>query len=187
MPNASNVTAGKPQVAGAVFYADTSTQNLPTDSTTSLHADFTANDVGYISEEGVTNSNEITVEDIKAWGGDIVDSNETEFADKFQFTMIESTNVSALKAVYNDGKVTGTFATGIKVSVGSITHQEKAWVFDMILKSSSTMRLVLPRAKVVALGDITYVDGGVIGYNVTLAAYPDSTGHTHYKYIKASA
>lgn len=184
MPNSANVTVGKPKVAGAVFYAPTSTQNMPTDSTTALHADFTANECGYISEEGVTNGNDIETTDIKAWGGDTVDSEETGFADTFSFTMIEATNITVLKAVYNDNKVTGTFATGIKVSVGAIAHQERAWVIDQILRNSATKRIVIPKAKVIALEEITYTDGEAVGYNITLGAYPDSTGHTHYEYIK---
>ena len=48
MPNASNVSAGKPKVAGAVYRAPKGT-TLPTDATTALASAFV--DMGYVSEE----------------------------------------------------------------------------------------------------------------------------------------
>ena len=54
MPNVSNVSTGKPKVAGAVFFADVGT-TLPTDASSALAAGFA--DLGYVSENGVTNTN----------------------------------------------------------------------------------------------------------------------------------
>ena len=56
----------------------------------------------------------------------------------------------------------------------------------MILNGGYLKRVVIPSAKVTAVGDITYVDGQPIGYEVTLSAAPDSSGNTHYEYLAAS-
>ena len=52
---ATNVTAGKPAVAGAVFRAVLSANlTIPTSATATLSADYKA--LGYVSEDGLTNS-----------------------------------------------------------------------------------------------------------------------------------
>lgn len=55
--NAQNVSVAKPKVGGAVFVAPVGT-DLPTDATTALNAAY--QNVGYISEDGVVNTNSPT-------------------------------------------------------------------------------------------------------------------------------
>ena len=64
MASTANVTAGKPAVAGAIYYAPLGT-TLPTDATTALAAGYTS--LGYISDAGVTLSQSPSTENIKAW------------------------------------------------------------------------------------------------------------------------
>ena len=59
----NNVSAAKPKVGGAVSVAPAGTA-LPTDATTALAAEFTQ--LGYISEDGLTNSIEISTDSVKA-------------------------------------------------------------------------------------------------------------------------
>ena len=54
MPTVSNVSTGKPNVAGAIFCAPIGT-TLPTDTTTTLDAAF--KEMGYAAEDGVVNTN----------------------------------------------------------------------------------------------------------------------------------
>ena len=62
--NARYVTTGKPNISGAVYTAPIGT-TLPTDATTALDTTaFTC--LGYVSEDGLTNNNEMDVSSIKA-------------------------------------------------------------------------------------------------------------------------
>ena len=94
---ATNVAAAKPAVGGALSVAAT-TATLPTDAVTALDTAFTS--VGYISEDGITETNTRESEDIKAFGGEIVLSSQTEFSNTFQLTLIEVLNVDVLKEVF---------------------------------------------------------------------------------------
>lgn len=183
MSTVANVTAGKPKLGGAIYRAPIGTA-LPTDTSTALNAAF--KQLGYVSDDGLTNSNSAEYEDIKAWGGDIVLSTQTEKADKFQFTLLEVLNVDVLAAVYNTANVTGTLANGITVNANSTETEEAEWVIEMVLRNGALKRIVIPRAKITELGDITYTDDEATGYDVTITAYPDATGNTHYEYIKSA-
>ena len=99
-----NVSAVKPRVAGCVFRAPLGT-TLPTDATTALAAAF--KDMGYISDDGITESNARESDDVVAYGGDVVASLQTSKTDTWQMTFIEVKNADMLKAMYGDTNVTG--------------------------------------------------------------------------------
>lgn len=175
------VTAGKPVISGAVFRAPLSdTLVIPTSATTELPSDFKA--MGYVSDDGVTNSNSPSVEDIQAWGTEIVLSTQKEKPDTWKLTLIEALNVEVLKAVYGDANVTGALATGVVVSATADEPEEACWVIDMRMRGNVWKRVVIPRGKVTEIGDITYKDDEVVGYELTITAMP-GTGGTHKEYI----
>jgi hypothetical protein len=179
MPNTSNVATGKPRVGGAVFRAPKGT-TLPKSAVETLATAF--KDMGYISEDGLTNAYSLTSENKKAWGGDVVLVSQTGVEDKVSMTLIEPLNIEVLKAVYGDDNVSGDLTTGIVVKVNSDDKEEYVWVFDMILNGAKK-RLVLPSAILSEVGEIAYKDSDMVGYAVTLTALPDADGQTHYEYI----
>lgn len=176
--NTSNVSVSKPKVGGCIYMAPVGTA-LPTDATTALNSAFV--ELGYVSEDGITNSNSMTTEDIKAWGGDIVYSAETEKTDTFQFTLIEATNINVLKHVYGDDNVTQANGS-ITIRANSTPTAYRSYVIESVLRDKAK-RTVIPSAKVTTVGDIVYKDDTLHGYDTTITAVADTAGNTHYEYI----
>lgn len=180
MSETKYVTTGKPQIGGAVYRAAVGTA-LPTNATETLAAAWKG--MGYVSEDGLTNSNSPDTDTIKAWGGDTVAVIQNSKDDTFSGTFIEALNVDVLKMVYGDDNVSGTVESGITIKANATEAEAYSYVIDMIMKNDLLKRIVIPSATVSKIGDITYSDGDVVGYETTLNATPDSDGNTHYEYI----
>ena len=175
--NSANVGAAKPGVKGAIFWAPADTA-LPTDASTDLAEAFVS--VGYVSDEGLTEKETRSYQKHKAWGGDTVDSSQTEYAKSYSFKMIE-TNETTMKVRYGAENVQ---ADGGKVS--QVKHNAKelpegVWVIEMII-AGKIIRKVMPKGKIDEIGDITYNDGNLVKYDVTLGLYPDSNGDYEIDY-----
>jgi hypothetical protein len=179
----TNVAAGKPKIGGAVFAAPVGT-TLPTDATTALDAAFA--NLGYVSEDGLKNPQEMDKEIIKAWGGDEVLVTNNGRSDSFGYTLIEVLNLDVLKHIYGSANVSGTLADGITVNVNGSDTDEVSMVFELVLRGA-VKRIVVPRARVTEVGEISYTDGDAVGYETTIACQADSAGNTHYEYIKTAA
>lgn len=177
MTNTSaNVLAGVPLATGGISMGPIGTA-LPTDATTALAAGFVK--AGYVGEDGLTESADRSTEKIKAWGGDVVKVVQTDFSTTYTFTFMETLNTDVLKAVYGEDNVTVTAATPttgtlrtVKVNADVLPHM--AFVFEM-KDGDARIRIAVPDGQVTEVGEITYNDGAVIAYEVTVEAFRDST------------
>ena len=178
---ARNVSTGKPKISGAVYRAPLGTA-LPTDATTALSSAYVG--LGFVSEDGLENENELEVSEIKAWGSVIVYRSLDGLTDNFKLTLIESKNVNVLKAVYGDSNVTVDGSGNVHVAVKAEDPVEAVWVFELALRGGIAKRIVISDGAITARDTITYNDSDAIGYGVTISAYPDSNGKTHDEYVE---
>lgn len=181
--NASNVSVGKPKVGGSIKVAPVGT-TLPTDAVSALDVAF--ENLGYVSDAGLTNSSNSETETIKEWGGTAVLIVQTSKEDTFQYALLESLNTEVLKHVYGDDNVTGDLTNGISVIANNNEQEEHSFVIDMILNGGVLKRIVIPKGRVSQVDTITYVNNAAISYNTTLFCAPDTTDKeaTHYEYIQ---
>lgn len=184
MPNSvANIVAGKPKVSGGVYTGDLSTA-LPTDASTAL--DPALKSLGYAGDAGLVFSPSRDVTGVNAWGGDHVADLQTGYTETYKVTLIESLNPDVNKAVYGDGAVVVTAATAehggqLAISRNGSLPPTKLWVFDMGY-GTYARRQVLPIARITDVGDISYTDGDVIAYEVTITSYADADGNFSYEY-----
>ena len=183
--NAKNVSAAKPGISGAIYRAAT-TASLPTTADAVLDSNvFTC--LGYISEDGITNSNSRESDTFKAWGGDTVLTSQTSYTDTFNFKLLEVLNADVLATVFGTENVSGSdLSTGIDVKANSKELPSSAWVIDMIMRDDTLNRVVIPNGKISEVGDIIYSSSDLTAYDITVTAFPDTNGNTHYEYKKAS-
>lgn len=178
--NAKLVTAGKPKIEGAVWVAQEGT-TVPTDAISELDPAFEC--VGYVSDEGMTNAGGRTSENIKAWGGNIVLSPQTEKTDTWAGTFIESLNVVLLRQVYGPDNVEGDLESGIAIKANEKELPYASWVIDMVLTDGALKRVVIARGKITGIEDVNYRDDAAVGFGLTVTAFPDNGGDTHHEYI----
>lgn len=184
MSDATKVSVGKPKVGGAIHWAPLGS-TLPTSATASLDAAFV--ELGYVSEDGLTNNNSPESDTVKAWGGDTVLNLQTDRPDTFALTLLESLNEDVLKTIYGTSNVTKDESGNITVKATAEEMTSGCWVFDMIVKGGRAKRIVVPNGTISELGEITYKDDEAVGYNITITDVPDTNGVYHYEYITASA
>lgn len=181
---ATNVSTGKPRITGGVWVAPR-TASLPTDATSALSSDYKC--LGYVSEDGVANSNELDTSEIKAWGGNIVYRSVNGMDDTFTLALMETMNTDVLKAVYGDSNVIVDGSGNIAVNVVAEEPQELIWVFEIVLRGGKAKRIVVPDGAITSRDEITYNDSDPITYSITVSAYPDASGKTHAEYIEAGS
>lgn len=149
--NKSNITIGHPKAGGAIFWAPLGT-TLPTSATEELDSAF--QNLGYVTEDGVTISTEEESDTIKAWGPEDVIVTQTSYGKTVNLNLMETARESVLKFVYGDKNVTknsnGSFAwddTGEPLPRG-------VFIVDTLQNNGSAE----PRFKRQIFGDSQFVD-----------------------------
>ena len=177
--DSTNVFVAKPKSGGAVYVAPSGT-TPPTDATTALGSSFAC--LGYISDDGSEQEISDDSQDFKAWGGDKVLVVNTSHEEKQKLTFIEQ-NLDVLKQVYGTENVTGTWDSGIAVKHNANDKAEYVYVIEPVLGKTRVNRLVIPRGKVIEIGNIVRKDDALFGYEATIECLVDAQGNNAYEYF----
>lgn len=178
-PNSANVAVGKPKATGGV-YAGATNATLPTNATASLNAGLAA--LGYVGEDGLTQTKGGTVTQVRAWGGDTVKVIKTTDDLSYNWTFLEVTR-EVLTEVFGQDNVewTDNFG-GQKVTINGNLVPRRAYVFEM-LDGDTAIRIVVPNGQLDGQVTVSFVDGAPVGFPVNLIALPDSSGNKAYWYV----
>lgn len=131
------------------------------------------NGLGYVSEDGVTETRDRSSDDIKAWQNSAtVRTVVTDASLTYSFTLIETKKETV--ELYYGTTVTSGVSDGTFIVVPSNTGGRKSFIIDVI-DGAELIRTYVPSGEVTEVGDRVYASGEPIGYEVTITAYPDAT------------
>lgn len=187
MTSAQNVLVGVPdKVSGGIYMAETvlDTDTYPLTDLTSTPTDMEP--AGFISEDGVTETNESETERIRAWGGDTVRVVQTDHTVTYTWTFLESKNATVLKAVYGSDNVEVGPEGLITVKVNSDTLPHQSFSLEM-KDGDSRIRVFIPDGQITNRGEIQYTHTGAIQYEVTVEAFPDSENNKAIKVMESAS
>lgn len=177
--NAKNIYIPAPPEGGAVWSAPLGT-TVPTDATSPLPEAFKS--LGFISEDGIVNSEEAETTEIKAYGGTVVREVQTSRKETFAFTPMEL-NAQVLAEQYGDDNVTVGAGGTVTVVHNAKERPARIYVVESLLEGSTKVaRDVLPEARVTNVGERKLATGEVIQRQVTVSCSPDASGNTAYTY-----
>lgn len=183
--NASRVlvgTADQTNATGAILSAPIGT-TLPTSAVDTLDAAFT--DSGYVSEDGLNLTNDISTASISEWNGQLVRRVKESFDGSLSWSHLQTDEVS-LKNTFGDDNVTVTAATAthgqqIAVAINGELPAAKSWVFKL-KDEDNRILIVVPNGQVTDVEDVSFKASEAIMWGVTLSCYPDASGNSLYIY-----
>lgn len=157
----------------------------PINATSALHASFAG--LGYVSDDGVTENWEDSVDDIIAWqSATNVRSATTESKLSLAATLIETTG-AILQTFHRGSVVAATLdGSGYKIDVKPVQADPSSWVLD-VLDGPKLYRVYVGLGEVVERGEIMYANGQPIAYPITLRGYPDANGNICQKFSNDDA
>lgn len=165
---------------GSVSIAPTAT-TLPTDESTTLNVAF--EDLGLISEDGASIGNSLTKSKLKAWGNGVVRTSVTDFERTVSFKCLE-TNARVLE-LWLGAENTGASPKVAYATSGQPAVVRKALVLDWnetIEGVEYAYRLVLPRAELDSVEDVTVNSNDPVEYGFVFLATADDNGKVSYFY-----
>lgn len=185
MADSGNIWAATIPADGAAVYAAQLGTALPTTATAALNVAFV--DLGWVSDDGVTNSISRDITKHRAWGGEVVKVTQDNYTETITLTLLES-SADVLKVVYGEDNVTASGDT-IAVEHSRLMLARQSFVIDFI-DGDRAGRIVIREGQVTELGDVVYVHKDLTRYEITIDVFKPETADnavvTYFDYSPGS-
>lgn len=148
-------------------------------------------DFGYLSEDGLTAAREEERKSWKPWGAlSPIRTQITSSTKTFAVTAWETNQV--ILGLYHrqaDAAVTPDASTHIIAFSESDrpTPDRRSFVFDILDGANNLLRIYIPSGEVTETGDVQYKSDELIGYPLTITAYPGSDTVSTFRWLKLAA
>lgn len=165
-------------ITGEVFRGEI-TSPAPTTSVSVLDATYLG--LGYVSEDGVTENWDDSVDNIVAWqNATTVRAATTESTGSISFTLIQ-TNGGVLETFHRGSVMAEPTAGNFRLDVKPVTADPRRWILDVV-DGTKHVRIYIGNGEVTERGEIMYQNGEPVGYPLTITCYPDSNGNLMQKF-----
>lgn len=143
-------------------------------------------DSGYVSEDGVELTNDISTTEIREWNRSVVRKVLDTFNGELSLTLIQSDYESWCQALGSE-YVTQTAATttkGEQLTIKMGAHLAPEQSFAIAMKDGDArVIIIIPRGQVTTLDTITFNATEAISLPITISCYDDGTGNSIYIFI----
>lgn len=177
---ASEVRVG---ITGQLYTAPLGS-TAPTDATTALVAAFVG--LGYVSEDGVTEAHDDSVENITAWQNAVVVRSAVSSSASTLACMLIQSNVNVLTRFHRGSAMTEVAAGNYRLDVKPIVADPRMWVFDVV-DGTKLERILVGLGEITERGELQYANGQPLGYPIKITAYPDGNGNLMQKWSNDAA
>lgn len=138
---------------------------------------------GYVSEAGVTLSQNKSTSKLRDWSRSGVRTLLDSFDGTVRYAELQ-TDEETMSRMVGEDNVTATDATQthgkqLKVGIGPNLPPARAWVFSM-KDEDRRMRIYIPNGTVTAVADTTFVANNGVMWDFTIDCNDDGTGHCIY-------
>lgn len=141
--------------------------------------------MGFISSDGIEESVDADTEEITDLNGEVIFVAKSKEKETIKITLTSMT-VESLNEFHGHSNVddSGDF---IVVEHKNTDHDQRAYLFDLLLKDGRQWRKFVPNGMVTEVGPIVLGAGKVFSREITITCSPDSDGVRVYDYIEKSA
>lgn len=176
---ADRTFAAMPAATGALRNAPLGTPG-PTKADSALDAAWL--DLGFIGEDGFTESNSRTTDKKRALGGSTVRVLQTEYGVTVQFTFLDSMDLNVLKRVYGADNVSVDGDGNVTVKRNKKPLPHESWVIDLF-DGDKIDRSYIPDGQITEVGDVVKVHSDVVMFTVTIEAFENEDGDNIIGYL----
>ncbi|MFJ3030947.1 hypothetical protein ACIP5Z_01700 [Rothia terrae] len=178
----TDVIVAKPKTTtGGLTFGEVGLK-IPTDATSPLPEG--QKNLGLVSADGVTLTEDASDEDIFVWGAVKARKVRSEYSASLGATLYSTANPDTLRGVFGADAVT---VVGGKITLkhGSKTAPIQNFTVEAIDPGTNTARrFVIPRGQITVSGDRNLVDASADGFEVTIECLADDNGYCYTEYIE---
>lgn len=180
-----DVTISKPASAtGGVTFGNVGATDLPTDAGSQLPV--TYKPMGYVSQDGITLTEDNSDEDIIVWGGLKVRKVRSDHSASIALTLYSTRDVDVLKAVFGDRNVESS-GTSITVKHGADMPEVRPYTIETTDESGFKRRFAIPKGQLSVSGDRSLTHSSADGLECTIECLADAEGVNYYEYTELPA
>ncbi len=188
--NAAKVLVGSPDqqaTTGAIYTGSiVSGNSIPTtfDAAETLIGSMMSS--GYVSEDGLELSSDMSVTELREWGRNVVRKVIDTYDNTISWSLIQMDEASWKQALGNDyvTKVAATTTHGeqLHIKMGAHLAPEQSWAFRM-KDGDAKIIIFVCRGQITTLESMTFNATEAIAIPVQLSCYDDGTGETVHVFI----